>query len=226
MNSPTTIELKNIDPEDIGDVLQKVAKSFSFQFGDSELKDVKTFGELCDITISKVEGDNCNDCTTQQAFDKVREAIAMKLNIEKSTLTVDTRLQELFPEKDRLKQIKVVESVLGFQTKVLRPKHWITTLLVLLLLAFFIVLFLYWRVGLLGLMFSIAGLFISDRLSREFDIKTLGELAEKIAREHYKQVRRNPAKINRGEITKKIKELFMKDLGLEENALTRETTFR
>jgi NRPS condensation-like uncharacterized protein len=56
MSSPSIIELKDIDPEDIADVLQKVEKSFGFQFGDIELKDVMTFGEFCDIitTMFKV----------------------------------------------------------------------------------------------------------------------------------------------------------------------------
>lgn len=57
MSLPDTIELKNIDPEDVGDVLRKVEKSFGFKFGDTELKDVKTFGELCDIITNKVRGD-------------------------------------------------------------------------------------------------------------------------------------------------------------------------
>ena len=38
MSDTTTIELKNIDPEDISDVLQKVEKSFGFKFDDTELK--------------------------------------------------------------------------------------------------------------------------------------------------------------------------------------------
>ena len=49
MSSTSTIELKSIDPEDIGDLLLAVEKPFEFQFADGDLKDVKTFGELCDI---------------------------------------------------------------------------------------------------------------------------------------------------------------------------------
>jgi len=226
MTSPTIIELKNIDPDDIGDVLQKAEKSFGFHFGDTELKDVKTFGELCDIITNKVQGDNSIDCTTQQAFYKLRDTIATTLHVNKSTLlTVDTRLRDLFPKKHRRQQIKAIESALGFQTKVLRPKHWIMTSLFLLLLASFVGLFFYWQTGLAGLTFSIAGFWLSDRLGNELDLTTVGELAEKFAREHYKQVRRNPATVNRTEIAKKVIELFMTDLDLEENVLTREATF-
>ena len=83
MTSLTTIELKNIDPEDVGDVLKKVEKSFGFKFGDTELKDVKTFGELCDIITYKVQGDSTNDCTTQQAFYKLKTAISVTTTFPK-----------------------------------------------------------------------------------------------------------------------------------------------
>jgi len=58
MKLPYSIELKNIDPEDINNVMLKVEESFGFTFGDTELKDVKTFRELCDIITQKVQGDN------------------------------------------------------------------------------------------------------------------------------------------------------------------------
>ena len=48
------IELRSIDPEDVGDVLQKVEQSFDFKFVDSDFNGIKTFGELCDLITSKV----------------------------------------------------------------------------------------------------------------------------------------------------------------------------
>src|SRR5215470_10735125 len=60
MSNFPNIELKNVDSGDIEDVLKKVEKSFDFQFGETELKNVKTFGELCDIITTKVQGVNIN----------------------------------------------------------------------------------------------------------------------------------------------------------------------
>jgi hypothetical protein len=225
MSNSTTIELKNIDAEDIGDVLKKVEKSFDFQFDDTELMDIKTFGELCDIIVSKIPGDNIRDCTTQQAFYKLRDAIATTLYIDKDSLSIDTRLQELFPKRQRRKQIKVVERILGFKTKVLRPKQWVTTTLFFLSLVSIVGLFISWQTGLACLVVSIVGLSISNKLGNEFDLATIGQLVEKIAREHYKQARRNPATVNRIEVTKKVKLLFMTDLNLEEEVLARQATF-
>jgi hypothetical protein len=225
MSSPTIIELKNIDSGDLDDVLKKIEKSFDFQFGKTELKDVQTFGELCNIITNKVQGDTINDCTTQQAFYKVRKSIATTLEIVDKPLTVDTKLQDLFPRKERRKQIKAFETNLGMKVKVLRPKHRITTSLFLLLISSFVGLFFYWQVGLSGLIFSFAGLRISESFGKELDLKTIGQLSGKISREHYKKGRRNPTTINRNEIAQKIKELFMIDLDLEKE-MTREATFK
>ena len=158
--------MKKQNTEDIGEVLQKVEKSFRFQFGKTELKEVKTFGDLCDIITSKVQGDNFDDCTTQQAFYKLRNAIATILFIDTNSLTVGTNLHELFPRQQRRRQIKELEKALHIQTKALRPKNWITITFVLLLIASFIGLFIFWKVGLVGLVFSFAGLKISDSARR------------------------------------------------------------
>lgn len=225
MTDLSTYKLSNIDPEDISDVLLKIEKSFDFKFGDSELKDVKTFGELCDIITNKVQGANSNDCTTQQAFYRVRTVITDILSIDNSNITPDTVLQQLFPRQKRRQKIKEIEDSLGFKTKILRPKHWITGTLVLAFIVSLIGLFIFWKIGLIFLIISFFGLKLSDKFGNEFDLKTVGQLTEKITREQYKQVRRNKATINRNEIVLKVKELFKHDLDLEESALTREATF-
>lgn len=226
MTSPTTIELKNIDPEDVGDLLQKVEKSFGFKFGDTELKDVKTFGELCDIITRKVQGDNSNDCTTQRSFFKLRTALAVTTPAAKDYVTVDTTLEQLFPRQMRRQQVKSLDEQLGFKTNILRPKHWVILTFVLVFFASLIGLYFSWQAGLVGIVVSILIYKLTYKFGKEMDIITVGELSEKIAREHYRKVRRNAATINRNEVAKKVKELFMADLDLEEEVLTREATFQ
>ena len=53
----TDYELKDIDSEDISDLLVKVEKSFNIKFGDKELMHISTFGELCDQIINKIQPD-------------------------------------------------------------------------------------------------------------------------------------------------------------------------
>ena len=225
MSGFDTYELCNVDPDDISDVLVKVEKSFGFKFGETELKDTKTFGELCDIITSKVQGDNSNDCTTQQAFYKLRNAIAGTLLIDKTYITPDTDLQKLFPKNIRIQSFKVIDGRLGFKTKVLRPKHSITGILAILFIASLVGLFIFWQAGLVGLTLSIIAMTIANKFGSEIDLVKVGQLADKISREQYLKSRRNTGTVNKKEIEQKVKDLFQHDLFLEKTALTRQATF-
>ena len=65
-------ELKDIDPEDIEDLLVKIEQSFDIKFEGNELVHAKTFGQLCDHITNKIQLLNSADCTTQQAFYKLQ----------------------------------------------------------------------------------------------------------------------------------------------------------
>lgn len=224
MNTLETFELCNIDPDDISDVLVKVEKSFDFKFG-TELKDVKTFGELCDIITRKVPGDNSNDCTTQQAFYKVRNAIADILLLDKASLTPDSDLQNILPRNIRRQSIKAIDKELGFKSNVLRPKHSIAGTLVVILLVSFVGLFVFWQAGLIGLVFSIICLSLATKFGNELDLLTVGQFADKISREHYLKSRRTSTTANKEEIAQKVKDLFIAELGIEESQLKRQSSF-
>lgn len=220
-----TYELCNVDPDDISDVLIKVQKSFGFKFGDTELKEIKTFGELCDLVTGKVPADNSNDCTSQQSFYKLRNALSDTLHVEKTNITTDTDLQNLLPKQIRRNVIKNVDKLLGFKTDVLRPKYLVTGTLVIILLAFVVALFIFWQVGLIGLTLSIVGLTAATKFGNELDIKKVRHFSEKIARENYLKARRLTGTANKSEIVEKVKELFIADLGLEEHQLERQSSF-
>lgn len=225
MTNLDTDQLYNIDPEDISDVLVKVEKSFGFKFGDTELKDTKTFGELCDLVTNKVQGDNSNDCTTQQAFYKVRNAIANTLSIDKSCITPDTDLQKLIPKNIRRQTFKIIDGNLGFKTNILRPKHSVTGTLAIIFIVSLIGLFASWQAGLIGLTASIIAMTIANKFGNEIDLLTVGQLADKLSREHYLKSRRISTTVNKMEVERKIKDLFIADLGLEEHQLTRQASF-
>lgn len=220
-----TCSLSKLDTDDIDDVLLKVEQSFGFKFSENELSDVKTFGELCDIIINKVQGSNVDDCTTQQAFYKVRDAIAATLNINKSNITPDADLQQLFPKHTRRHNISAIEKELGIHTKILRPKSWVSGILILITTASLVGLFFFWKIALPVLFTAFIATKVSVKYGIELDLKTVGELAEKLAREHYKQLRRNSQTVNRKEIEFKVKELFVHDLYIDKTALSREARF-
>lgn len=218
-------ELKDIDPEDIEDLILKIESSFNIKFGDTELIHVSTFGELCDILANKIQLENSNDCTSQQAFYKLRDAISSTLQIDKNKISTDCELQNILPRQSRKSRIKKIENHLGFNINLLRPPHWLTTTLAIILLGSLIALFFNTEMGLLGLLFSMIGLWLSFKTANELDVNTVGELVKKITRENYLKSRRNPNTFNRNEIEKVLIDWFSYDLDINENKLTRDAKF-
>jgi hypothetical protein len=203
------------ETEDVEDVLKIIEESYNIRFETNELSHVNTFGELCDYIISKINLNDVNDCSNQQAFYKLREAIIISKHTDKSNLHTETLLSSIFPKKGRRKQIAQIESHLGFKLKVLRAKHAIDYSLIILCLGSLIWLFINWKLGLLGFISSLFLLKLSEKTGKEFKIKTLGELAEKMTQENYLKSRRDPSTMNKKEIVKKIEQLFIRALGLE-----------
>ena len=215
-------ELIHTDPEDIEDLLLKTEDSFDIKFTVNELAYVQTFGELCDHIKGKIQLDHTNDCTTQQAFYKLRSALSSTLQIKKESLALDTLLSDVLPKQKRKTKIKRLEQKLGFELSILRPPHFVTNFLALLLLISLLGLIFNWQFGLSGLTIAIVGFWLSFKTANQLDLKTVGELVEKMTREHYLKSRRNPGTYNKNEIEKVLIDWFSYDLEIDKSKLTRE----
>ncbi len=214
-------ELKNTDPEDIEDLLVKVEKSFGIEFSENELVNIQTFGELCDYIKNKIQLDKQDDCTSQQAFYKLRNVLFSVLKVDRVKITPDTLLAELLPRQKRKTRIKLIERTLGFKLSILRPPYFVSYFLSLLLLGSFIALFFSWQLSLSGIGLSISGLFIAFKTGKELELKTVGQIADKMTRENYLRSRRNPKTFNEKEIEKVLIDWFSNDLVIENSKLTR-----
>lgn len=215
-------ELENVDPEDISDLLVKVEKSFDMKFESTELKYILTFGELCDHITNKIQLVHSNDCTSQQAFYKLRDAMASILQIDYKTITTSSALLHLLPKQNRRSLVKKLEVHLGFKLHILRPPYWASATLAILLVTSCAALFFNWQIGLAGLAFSNAGLWFVNIIGSVLDVQTVGQAAKKMTRESYFKSRRNPRTINKSEIEKILVDLFSNDLGIDKSKLTRE----
>lgn len=221
----TDYKAENIDSEDAGDLLVKIEKSFDIKFGDTELTHIKTLGELCDYIINKIRLDNSDDCTTQQAFYKLRVAITSLFKIDKKVITTDFPLNNFLPRQRRREMISDLENYLDVDLNILRPPHWVTNTLLILLFVSIVGLFFKWQYGFGGLCISFVGLWFSNKIGNELDVQTVGQIAEKMTRENYLKSRRNPKSVNKNEIEKLLTERFINDLGLDKSKLTREAEF-
>ena len=224
-NSTQAFNLNNVDPEEIGDVLVKIERSFNIRLDDTSCKDVRTFGKLCDIVVEKVKQTNNDSCTTQQAFYKIRNAINSTISPPKELIKPQTKLADIFPRDTRLQVIAEIEREMGFKINLLQPKQGIIGTFIFVLLASAVGFFYEPTMAFAGVIVAITGLMLAGKFGKELKVKTLGDLAEKVAREHYIKCRRDASTVNRNEISQKIKELFTADLYLEPSVLTRDAKF-
>jgi hypothetical protein len=222
----TDYELKDIDSEDIGDLLVKVESSFDIEFAANELVHITTFGQLCEHIANKIQLDNSDDCTSQQAFYKLREAISSTLQLNNKTISTDLLLNKLLPRHSRRSRTKKLEEHLGFKLNILRPPHWVTGTFTIISFASLIGLYFNWQFGLLGLAFSIVGVWFANKIGNELDLQTVGQVAEKMTRENYLKSRRNPKTFNKNEIEKVLADWFSNYFDIEKSKLTRDAIFR
>ncbi|MET6995969.1 hypothetical protein [Chitinophaga defluvii] len=221
----SAIALNNIDPEDIDDLLIRVTHSFNITLEPNECKGISTFGELSDLIIKKTQGININDCTTQQAFYKIRSAIVNTLSLDNTMITPKTLLENIFPRKGRIRQIRTMEKTLGFKLRVLRPAHLTSAVLLIILFASIILLFTSWLLGLTMLLITTAGFYIATKTGKELNLKTVGEIVAVMAQEEYKKSRRYPQTVNKKEIEKLLIDWFSRELDISKSKLTKDATF-
>ena len=215
-------ELSETDPEDIEDLLAKVEKSFRITFAGNELAHVRTFGELCDHIVSKLQLKQTDDCTSQQAFYKLREAISSALSIKKKDIAPDLLLKDILPRTGRKGKVKNIERYLGFELNILRSPHWVTATLAVILLSSFGVFFFSGVFGAITLASSIVALVIANKTGTVLDERTVGDVAEKMTRENYMRSRHVPGTVNKKEIEDVLRSWFSKELLLDPSKLTRE----
>lgn len=218
----TDYALKNVDPEDIEELLVKVEQSFGIRFVSGELTHVNTFGELCDHIVNKIQLNSTNDCTSQQAFYKLREAISSTLQIDHKKISANFLLTDILPAQSRRLKVRKLEDALGFKLNILSPPDWVIWSLLFLSIGAFIALFFNWKIGLSGIVFSIAGFWFAEKIANELNLQTVGQVAEKMTRENYLKSRRNPNTFNQKEIEKVLTDWFSDEFGLEKAELTRE----
>ena len=218
------IKLDNIDPEDFGDTLLKLEKSFGAKFAYNSFKDAKTFGDICDIIESQINLTDKDDCTTQQAFYKVRKAIGLTQNFDESNIESQTKLEDIFPRSNRRQNVKHFQQALGFSVDILTMKTWLALTISIGFILSLIAFFFSWQIAVAGLTFFILFTWTVSNFSKELNVSTVGQLTEKISREHYSLARRHSGTVNRNEIVKTIQDVFIADHLLDREHLTKDAT--
>ena len=224
MKIVSDIKLDNIDPEDFGDSILKLEKSFGVKFADNSMKDAKTFGDICDIIESQINLTDKNDCTTQQAFYKVCKAIGLTQNFDESKIKPQTKLEDIFPRSNRRQNVKNFQQALGFSVDILSMKSWLALTLAAGFILSLIAFFFSWQYAIAGLTFFTLVMWTANKFSKELNVSTVRELTEKISREHYSLARRQSGTVNKNEIVKIIQDVFIADHLLDREHLTKDAS--
>lgn len=224
MTALSDFKLDNIDPEDFGDTILKLEKSFGVKFADNSMANAKTFGDICDVIESHINFADKDDCTTQQAFYKVRKAIGLTQNFNEANIEPQTKLEDIFPRSNRRQNVKLFEQALGFSVDILTMKTWLGWTLAVGFIASLITFFFSWLYAIAGLTFFTLFTWAVSKFSKELSISTVRELTEKISREHYSLARRQSGTVNRNEILKTIQDVFIADHLIDREHLTKEAS--
>lgn len=202
-----------IDPLDLNDFLTAVEKSFGIQFQPEELPSGLSIRQFCKCISRKIPLPQDETFTSQQAFYKVRSAIASITNFNEKAIEPDTLLEELFPKKKRISQITALDQNLDVKLNLLQPPGWLEALLLLVLIVAFVGVFFKFKFA-IPLIISYLGLWIARKTAKNFSLQTVGELSEKMMRLNYIKSRRK-ASVNIREIEKIVTTLLIDELGLE-----------
>lgn len=215
------MKLKVLDVEDIEALFETIAHSFQIQFTQEDLIALQTFGDLCDLIDNKILLRDVDDCTTQQAFNKLRTAMVDQLGVPEGVIHSDSLLSELLPKSSRNSDLNLIQKALGLKLDILWPGKIISNALISILAASFICLYYDTAVGVVGIISYIIGMEVAYIHPKAFRLNTVGELVEQMVMTNYIQCRRDPNTYNSNEIYATLVNLFHKGLGVDRSELTR-----
>lgn len=217
--------LKNIDSLDIDFVCQAIEKSFNIRFKENELLKVKNLGDLCDLTAAKINLENSETCTNQEAFYKIRDSFSEILKYEKYLINPQTQISKILPRQNRIKNIKLIEKKIGYKLNILQPPNWIIGILIIFFIVGIIYLFIDTFYGVVIIGTSYLSIQICNDYGKELKFSTFGELTENSVLNNYAKSRKRSETFNKTEVENVVFGLFTNLLDFQKNELNRNTEF-
>ncbi|NQX55779.1 hypothetical protein HQN86_19310 [Pedobacter panaciterrae] len=216
---------EEIDREDLEDILMQIEHSFKIKFDHDDFLKVTTYGEMCDVIFSKVELANNNGCTRQQAFYKLRMAIADTFSIDSGIIKSDTLIENIVPRKNRIRMIKELKRNLGINLKILSPPLWFIIADIVLFLLGLCAFFFSWKIAVVIIVISVLGFIIGDVFGKEIDFETVRDLVKEMIHKHYLKSRRDKLTVNKEEMQQILDDILIETFYLERSSLVRDVKF-
>ncbi|MBC8988343.1 hypothetical protein H9X96_21540 [Pedobacter sp. N36a] len=116
-NKPDEDLLEDVELQDIADAILVIEQSLQINFRVEELAEVKIFKDLCDLVQEKIKLEDRDDCTSQQAYYKLNQALSYAFNLSNLNLSPETTIENIIPRKNRIKKVKMLEGTLDHVIK-------------------------------------------------------------------------------------------------------------
>lgn len=212
-----TYKFDRTDLEELYFALSNFERNYKVKFGEEEFEKIESFEDFIERIIAKFDFVEMQDCTSQQIFYKLRRVIK-DICPEISDITLDTKLESIFPPKNRKQKIAELKKKLGFDFKILGAKMWITSILVITIFACFILMFVQlW--ALVIFIFSIIILKVVDRYGNAFTENTIRDLVNHLVQQHYFECRKDSNTINKKEFRNVMLDYFAEEICLDKEQL-------
>lgn len=213
--------LSDFDSLDVNDVIISIERSFNISFEENDFIQIKTYGQLEDYVLSRIKGKETNDCTSQQAFYKLRKILVKEFNIPYNKIKLDTKLEEIFPKKERKNNILMLKKLLKSENEILTFS---TGKFIILAIIFISAIYLLFTNFFYGIVLFIIGKILSEELKKnKFLYRDLREFSNKLVINNYKNSRRNSATYNPKEVKDIIKDIFSDSLQIEKSKIQYDT---
>ncbi len=204
--------------EDLDYALQEFENQYEIHFNQDELNSIENIEQLIEAITNKFDYESSDDCTSQQAFYKLRNALN-NLNIGNQNISPNTNLAELIPRKNRIQKVKEIEAELGFKLDVLQPKNWIFYSAIFLWIGLIPLVFFHFFYALILAIFNYYFFSFVFKKGKEFKVSIVGALVNKVVSENYFRVRRTSNTINKIEFKRVVLEWFSERIDMNKEEL-------
>ena len=192
-------------PQQIEKILGELNGRFNCAIALEEFRDKSySTSSLTDLLIQRISDELIGEWTTEKAFSSLKRGM-MQAGISSDKISMDARLDELFPRAQRREHLMQLSTATGMPIDVLKPNGLLNGLLVFL---FFVCIpfgiGVDWFLSGLGMLLCAAGIFVLGKQAKNFKMDTLGQMAEDIAWRLYLQQQKSSASVSKKTIESEV----------------------
>lgn len=216
-------------------LLVTVEKTFNIEIPDQEAQEIATVGDFYDVVWKHLKGRENHKCQSAWLFYKLRKFLQERYDLQRNDLKPNTRLEDVFPNKNIKAEWETVQRDLGVKFPQLALPVWLSQsilyfglwsiiggLILGLIVTFFLnSAFNWWLLPLSGIILTSFFWQLSQTFRTKFRVDDMRNLIYSILSLNYQQISESMG-TNRQEIEKIIASLIKDATGALPSEITRD----